>query len=142
MKQKGYVVDQKGLMLTVQISRTTACGDKCNDCSGGCEKKVINVDLINNLGASVGNMIEIETDTRTIIRAALVVYILPLVFMFFGMILVNYGLDIMGKESSEIFMLFGGLFFLTISMLVIKAIDHKVSHKKGSVFRITKVMKD
>ncbi|VDN49284.1 putative Positive regulator of sigma(E), RseC/MucC [Petrocella atlantisensis] len=139
MKQKGYVVDQKGPMLTVQIARTTACGDKCNNCSGGCEKKVINVDLINNLDVSVGNLIEIETDTRTIIKSALVVYILPLVFMFLGMILVNYMLDIIGKDPSEILMLLGGIFFLSISLFVIKAIDHKIS-QKGSVFRITKIM--
>lgn len=140
MKQTGYVIKEKGTDVTVQIVRATACGDKCSNCSAGCEKEVIDIDVLNRLDAKVGNYVEIESESKKVLKMAFLVYILPIIFMLAGMLGVSFLLENMGKEQNDLLMLGGGVFLFVVSMIIIKIIDKKMNRKKEEMFRMTKIV--
>ena len=66
----------------VRVYQKSACGHDCSDCSGICgAKKTITVQARNPLQAQPGSLVTVETGTGRIIRAAALVYLLPLAFL-------------------------------------------------------------
>ena len=67
----------------VSVERISACGKSCASCSGGCsEKHVISVRAANGAGAKPGDRVVIESSTKGVLGAALLVYLVPIAFFF------------------------------------------------------------
>ncbi len=83
MKEVGTVVKVDKKNIKVRMERKSACGN-CNMC--GFKKEDMHVDLTteNTLGAVLGDKVEMEMQTSTVIFSASIVYILPLVFAMLG----------------------------------------------------------
>lgn len=68
----------------VAVERGTACGGNC----GGCEACVFDSRIViaaeNVIRAKPGDRVVLESGTRAVLGAALLVYMLPLVFLFAG----------------------------------------------------------
>lgn len=69
----------------VMIKRQSACSGDCHRC-GGCAtpNEVIRVNAVNRIGAEPGDMVIVETAGKTIMQAALLVYMVPIVLFFIG----------------------------------------------------------
>ncbi len=87
MRVKATVISTDGNSAIVESERLAAC-DGCHKHTEGCSvcslmgsNKKITSRAKNTLGASVGDIVEIETETKIVLFYAMLVFILPLVIM-------------------------------------------------------------
>lgn len=140
MKQYGTVVELTQGKATLQIPRSTACGDKCGSCSSHCKQEKIEIDVKNRLNAVVGDRVEVESETKTILGAAFLVYIVPVVMLFVGMIVANMIANSMGILLNEFVSLLIGVVFMAVSFLGIRLYDRQHSKKQIEIFTMIRRM--
>ena len=68
----------------VEVLRGTACGDSCESCGVCHYASKIRVEARNDIGADLGDRVEIEATTSRILGAAVLVYVVPFVLFFIG----------------------------------------------------------
>lgn len=77
-------VHDDGTATVIHI-RESACSGDCHKCSGcGAAKEAILLEAKNNIGAKPGDLVTIESETGPVLKAAMVMYMLPMVFFFVG----------------------------------------------------------
>ena len=70
---------------TVILQRESACSGDCHKCSGcGAAKEVMIFEAVNPIGAAKGDLVVIQSETSTVMKAVGVFYVLPLVLFFAG----------------------------------------------------------
>ena len=86
MEQKGRVAEVRGDgTALVLVERRSACSGDCDHC-GGCAsfKQELKAEAINAIGAQVGDRVVLETGSGSVLGAAALVYLLPIVTFFLG----------------------------------------------------------
>ncbi len=69
----------------LSVQRKSACGGNCSGCERcNLRESIIRVTADNDVGAVSGQMVLVETKTRQIFRFAVLVYILPVIFLLLG----------------------------------------------------------
>lgn len=107
---------------TVIHVRESACSGDCHKCSGcGAAKESIILKANNPIGAKVGDRVTIESATAPVLKAAAVLYVLPLLLFFLGYPL---GAVICGQGT-----LFGCLGFI-LGIVAVVFYDRKISKEK------------
>ena len=87
MRVKATVIGTDGDIALVESERLSGCegchkhAEGCSVCSLMGSNKKITSRAKNSLGASVGDTVEIETETKTVLFYGMLVFILPLVIM-------------------------------------------------------------
>ena len=113
---------------TVLCVRESACSGDCHKCSGcGAAKESILLRADNPIGAQVGDLVKVESETGPVLKAAAVLYMLPLVLFIAG-----YLLGMQWKLGG----LIGALAF-ALSIGIAVAYDRLVMKKKNTVYTIT-----
>ena len=114
---------------TVLCIRESACSGDCHKCSGcGAAKESILLQADNPIGAQVGDLVKVESATGPVLKAAAVLYMLPLVLFFIG-----YALgDAMGLSGG----LFGGL-AIALSIWLSVVYDRRMQRKDKTIYTIT-----
>ena len=70
---------------TVIHVRESACSGDCHKCSGcGAAKEAILLEARNPIGAKPGDLVIIESESGPVLKAAAVMYMLPMVLFFAG----------------------------------------------------------
>lgn len=118
---------------TVVHIRESACSGDCHKCSGcGTAKEAILLEAKNSIGAKMGDLVIIESETGPVLKAAAVMYMLPMVFFFAG-----YALGAALWQQGG---LIGGLAFLaSIGLAVVY--DRKVVKKQNTGYTIIRFAK-
>jgi len=135
MEQIGEVVELQGKKALVRIQRTSACGENCAQCEGGCKPTSSVVMAINEVSANVGDTVKIEMKSVIFMTMAFIGYILPIIVCIATYFIVSSLTDnTVIADASAI----GSL----IAVLVIFFIIDKVQ-KKSSLFssKIIKILK-
>ena len=86
MEQKVRVLRllENGRAQVIHV-RESACSGDCHKCSGcGAAKETMLLEAENPIGARVGDLVTVSSDTKSVLTAAAVVYLLPLVLFFLG----------------------------------------------------------
>lgn len=117
-----------GTALVVHI-RESACSGDCHKCSGcGAAKEAVLLKADNPIGAVRGDLVKVESATAPVLKAAAVLYVLPLALFFLGYYL--------GTLLGSFGALVGCLgFVLGIGIVVIY--DRKVVRKEDGTYTIT-----
>ena len=69
----------------VFLERQSACSGDCHRCGGcGAVRETLFVLAEDPIGVSVGDQVVVETSTGTVLKAAVLVYLLPVIFFFAG----------------------------------------------------------
>lgn len=84
MIQSGRVISSDSDYVLVQVVRQTSCGDKCNTCTGTCNVGIY-ITTDNTIDAQEGDVVNLETESKTIIKIAFLMYIVPLIIMIIGL---------------------------------------------------------
>jgi len=109
-------------MAEVAVTRTTACGGDC----GGCESCIFQSELKaiakNSIGARPGQKVVIASSSRTVFSAAILVYIMPILFFLLG-----YAISSLFGASEGISVL------VSFSFLILSAFVLIIIQKKRSV---------
>ena len=113
----------------VLLVRESACSGDCHKCSGcGAAKQTMMITAQNPIGAPVGSVVTIQSESAPVLKAAAMLYMLPLILFFAGYIL--------GAQLWQLGGLVGGLAFaLGIAGAVLY--DRLVMKKKHTVYTIT-----
>ena len=80
-----YKLCENGKAQIIHV-RASACSGDCHECAGGCTaaKETMILEAENPIGAQVGDFVRMESDTKSVMAAVLVMYVLPLVLFFAG----------------------------------------------------------
>ena len=118
---------------TVIHVRESACSGDCHKCSGcGAAKEAILLEAKNPIGARPGDLVTIESETGPVLKAAAVMYLLPMVLFFAG-----YALGAILWQRGG---LVGGLAFLaSIGLAVVY--DRKVVKQQNTGYTIIRFAK-
>lgn len=109
--------------------RESACSGDCHKCSGcGAAKETILLTADNPIGANVGDLVNIRSETGPVLRAAVVLYMMPLVLFFAGYALAA-ALEVSGA-------LFGSLAFV-LSIVLIVLYDRRMAKRDNAIYTIT-----
>ena len=80
-----YRLCENGKAQIIHV-RESACSGDCHECAGGCTaaKETMIIEADNPIGAQVGDFVRMESDTKSVMTAVLVMYALPLILFFAG----------------------------------------------------------
>ena len=113
----------------VLVIRESACSGDCHKCSGcGAAKEAIVLGAENPIGAGAGDLVTIKSESAPVLKAAMVLYMLPLVLFFLGY-LVAAMLNISGA-------LCGGIGFV-LSIVLIVLYDRRMAKSEKTIYTIT-----
>ena len=114
---------------TVLLVRESACSGDCHKCSGcGAAKETMLFTARNAIGAARGDLVKVESATGPVMKAATVLYVVPLVLFFLG-----YYLGDLAGGMGTLFSCLG--FVLGIVLVVVY--DRKVVKKSNLGYTIT-----
>lgn len=109
--------------------RESACSGDCHKCSGcGAAKEAVLFTADNPIGARKGDLVKVESATGPVLKAATVLYMLPLV-LFFGGYAIGAALQISGALC--------GCIAFALSVAIIVIYDRKVVKKADLGYTIT-----
>ena len=109
--------------------RESACSGDCHKCSGcGAARETVIFTAGNPIGARPGDLVRVESSTAPVLKAAVVLYVLPLLLFFLG-----YGL---GTLPGSFGALGGGLGFV-LGLGIVVAYDRLVVNKADLRYTIT-----
>ena len=117
-----------GTALVVHI-RESACSGDCHKCSGcGAAKEAVLLKADNPIGAGRGDLVKVESATAPVLKAAVVLYVIPLVLFFLGYYL--------GTLPGNFGALFGCLGFV-MGVIIVVVYDRRVVRKENVNYTIT-----
>ena len=86
MQQKATVesVQPDGTAMLL-VRRQSACSGDCHKCGGcGAVGQTLRIHAENPIGAQPGEIVYVESESKTVLSAAVLVYLLPLLLLFAG----------------------------------------------------------
>ena len=108
--------------------RESACSGDCHHCSGcGAAKETILLTAENPIGAAAGDLVHLRSETGPVLKAAVMLYMMPLVLFFAGYA-VGSAVHISGALT-------GGLAF-ALSVVLIVLYDRRMA-KNNTIYTIT-----
>lgn len=117
-----------GTALVIHI-RENACSGDCHKCSGcGAAKEAILLTAQNPIGAEAGDLVNIRSETAPVLKAAVVLYMLPLVLFIGGYIAAM----VLGFSGG----LWGSLAFL-LGIGLIVCYDRRMAKQEKTIYTIT-----
>ena len=121
-------VYDNGTAMVIHV-RESACSGDCHKCSGcGAAKEAVLFTASNPIGARRGDLVKVESETGPVLKAAVVLYVLPLVLFFLGYYL--------GTLPGNYGALGGGLGFI-LGVAAVIAYDRLVVKKADLGYTIT-----
>lgn len=121
----------------VAVRRQSACGHDCSKCGGGCSElmvsSTVSVTAANPVRAMPGDMVRVESDTGGVLKAAVVVYLVPFLLFFLGYFLCA-ALGMGSGASAAV----GGVGFAAGVALAI-LLDRQVRRRRSISFCITAI---
>jgi len=139
MKEQGVVVELKGTAAVVRIEEQGGCAS-CGS-AGTCKAEAGGrlLEAENRAGAKRGDSVEVELSGGSFVKASLVVYMVPVLFLFAGAFLAGrYGPSLYGGISLDAWQALGGVLFLVLSALGLRLYDRIAGHgpSKAVVSRV------
>lgn len=144
MNQQGFIIDivdnRTAKMIMQRHSACASCG-KCTKLSSECQDLVVEVD--NSIGAKKGDRVEVSMESVKVLKATMLAYLVPLIFLLVGTILTYYILDLI-KFSGPIEVISGvvGLICTGISYLLLRKNDAKFKQSRQYIPKVTKIIEE
>ncbi len=121
-------VYDNGTAMVIHV-RESACSGDCHKCSGcGAAKEAMVFTANNPIGAKMGDLVKVESATGPVLKAAMVLYVIPLILFFLG-----YYLGTLAGSLGALIACLG--FVLGIVLVVLY--DRKVVKKANLGYTIT-----
>lgn len=144
MNQQGFIIDivdnRTAKMIMQRHSACASCG-KCSKLSSECQDLVVEVD--NSIGAKKGDHVEVSMESVRVLKATLLAYLVPLMFLLVGTILTYYILDLIKfSGSTEVISGVVGLICTCISYLLLKKNDGKFKQSRQYIPKVTRIIEE
>ena len=113
----------------VLLVRESACSGDCHKCSGcGAAKETVVVTAKNTINARRGDLVKVESATGPVMKAAVVLYVIPLVLFFLG-----YYLGTLPGNLGAL----GGCLGFVLGVVIVVVYDRTVVKKTDLGYTIT-----
>lgn len=130
MKQCGVVTAVKDQHARVVMQRHSSCGS-CNACKMGQEENKLEIEVINEAGAQVGDRVSVDMESQDVLSAAFIVYVIPLLALLVGIFAGSYLLSWLEIGAmKDIYVALIGFGLMALTFLIIK--------KKEGGFKLSK----
>lgn len=126
-ENQGVVIETSGDMAKVKSNRHGDCKN-CGACPGD---NATVLDVQNPLGAKPGQRVVFEIKEENMLKAAFVVYILPIIAIFLGSICGAWLASKIGQPE-KIFQIGGAIIAFILSVLYVKVFD-RATNKNNKV---------
>ena len=121
-------VNSDGTAVVIHV-RESACSGDCHKCSGcGAAKETMIFTAKNAIGAARGDLVKVESATGPVMKAAVVLYVIPLVLFFLG-----YYLGTLPGNFGAL----GGCLGFVLGVVLVVIYDRKVVKKSDLGYTIT-----
>ena len=117
MRQTGKVLELRGKKAVVRFIRSDACGH-CNACFTFGSKEA-DIEIDNILSAEPGETVVIELHGKSVFKASVIVYGVPLVCLLAGAAL--------GSVLGDLYAALGGVLFAAGSFFILRALEPRFS---------------
>jgi len=125
--QVAVVTDKRAGYVTVKIERHTAC-KKCGACDLGLQRdNNIFFELKNHVNAEIGDQVVISVAGRDILKASLLLYVVPLVGLVLGMILGGTLTPYISAVDENLLRFIVGICLMFIGLLIVGAYDKRIA---------------
>jgi sigma-E factor negative regulatory protein RseC len=125
IEEEAIVISKDRGFAEVDIIRTKPCGlcGKTQGCGNSIWGKVFSfkkrkIQIQNNINAKVGEKVKLVIEENYLLKASLLLYGVPLFFLFGGMIASEYFL----KVTNDLVVFFGGLLGFLLGIILLKFI--------------------
>lgn len=136
MNRVGKIIKSKGEFAFVKLTRTTACSG-CHGCGNSeDDSDEIEIRALNEKGANIGDIVEVNMDNQDVLVAAAIAYGIPFVALLSGVLLGNF------LFGSELFSIIIGFIFLALSYLGINTKENEFYNSKKYVPEIVSIHKE
>jgi len=123
VKEQGIITKViRGNIVEVAFKRNKAC-EKCRLCHAA-DEGLVGIEAIDEIGAKVGDMVEIDIPSQEIVKGSLVLFIFPILFLAAGYLLV-YKLT-----NSEPLSILAGIISLGLSFIFSRWYNINVEQKE------------
>lgn len=139
MNTTGVVVESKEETAIVHIGRNTAC-ENCGACHFDEKTMNLKITAVNNIGAKVGDQVELSMDNVNFFRASFFLYGLPLIALLIGLFIGIYVFQSMALELYDIYAILLGLGFMTITFLLLRMNKERFAENSRYMSEITSVI--
>ena len=113
----------------VLLVRESACSGDCHKCSGcGAAKETMIVRAENLINACRGDLVKVESATGPVMKAAVVLYVIPLVLFFLG-----YYLGTLPGNFGTL----GGCLGFALGVAIVIWYDRRMGKKTDMIYTIT-----
>ena len=136
IQELGQVVDVRGGKAYVKFTRTSACG-RCQACGMLASQNEIVIEVPNELGASVGDMVAVSIRSKKALSASALAYAFPLLMLIIGVALgwlmgSAWGVFAEPQMPAALF----GLGFAVLSFVLLKIAAPLYNKKVSNVYRM------
>lgn len=129
MLEKAKVTAIQGNMAKIMVIRNEMCGS-CQACGIGKGEEVY-MDVYNNVGAKEGDYVEVEMENSDFLSASLIMYGVPLLAFFIGIIIGYLAYPIFGfGKPNEVFAAALGFAMTVVSYLLIRYFEPRIKENK------------
>ena len=129
MKEQGILTKViSGKVVEVAFSKGSACAG-CGACRE-IGQNMVGVEAINEIGARVQDLVEIEIPSGEVVKSSIVVYLLPVLMLIVGYLIGAAGARWMGSENlSEVYGIMFAIIFLIASFFMVRWYDKNIESK-------------
>lgn len=136
MEQVGFVKNIYENKAEVEVRRISSCGGGCKSCAGSCDSPNHSVILLNNIGAKVGDLVEIQAVAKDILKYTMIAYMIPFSMLLLGIIGGIKILQYKGVVNYEPLSFLIGIVFLALGYLIVKIFDNKIGSKEDRTIMV------
>ncbi|SNS33586.1 positive regulator of sigma(E), RseC/MucC [Anaerovirgula multivorans] len=130
MKQCGVVTLVKDKTAKVLMQRHSSCGS-CNACKMGQEDMKMEIEAINDANAKLGERVEVDMEGQSVLTAAFIVYVIPLLALVIGVLLATTILPNLGvNENMELYAALIGFTLMFFSFIGIRKKENVIKNSR------------
>ena len=142
VEEEGTIVNLHDGKAIVRAQRTGMCGDcsASKSCHMG-EGVSMMIEARNPVDAKIGQRVRISLASRSIMYASIMVYLVPLIFLFIGALagkLISINLNY--PEHQEIFEAAFGIIFIAASFIILRLYNNKIEGSPDFIPVITEIL--
>ncbi len=140
MEQIGFVRSIIDGKVELEIKRVSGCGDNCKGCGSSCDIPAHIVTLPNKINAKIGDFVEIKGEPKKLLKYAMIVYMIPFIFLIAGIVLGSNYFKSVGNPNFELLSFLTGLISIIVSYFFIRIIDKRISKKDEQSISLVKIL--
>lgn len=139
MNTTGIVVESIKDKAIVHIARNTAC-ENCGACHF--DEKTLNLKItaVNDVGAKVGDQVQVSMDNVNFFRASFFLYGLPLIALLIGLFIGIFAFQQMNLELYDIYAILLGVGMMTLTFMMLRRNKDKFAENTRYMSVITNVI--